>query len=128
MEDFKIVNTDKIQLQSLKNFLAELGYSYFNVDKVFYSPFETNKARTTISLHNAILAHNGYYNEIHGKGFEPSGLFGNIPYEWWQAANAAKIVHTVHLQHCKKKGNYIKAQKHLVKFVHPDNASLLLKL
>lgn len=63
----EIVNTDKIQLQSLKNFLAELGYSWFSIDKVFYSPFETNKARTTVSLRSAVLAHNGSFNEIHGK-------------------------------------------------------------
>lgn len=126
MEDFKIVNTDKIQLQSVKNFLAELGYSWFSIDKVFYSPFETNKARTTVSLRSAVLAHNGSFNEIHGRGFEPEGLFGNIPYEWWQAAQKAKIVHTVYLQRCKK-GNYIKTQKHLVKFVSQENAELLLK-
>lgn len=126
MEDFKIVNTDKIQLRSLINYMHELGYMWFNVDKVFYSSYETNKSRATISLRNAVLAHNGYHDEIHGRGFEPSGLFGNIPYQWWQAANNAKIVHTVHLQHCKKKGNHIKAQKHLVKFVQPDYASLLL--
>ena len=127
MEDYKIVNTDKIQLQSLKNYMHELGYSWFNVDKVFYSPFQTNKARVTVSLRSAVLAHNGYYNEIHGKGFEPCSLFGNIPYDWWKAANKTKIVHTAHLQHCKK-GNYIKAQKHLVRFCEPENATLLLKL
>lgn len=127
MEDYKIVNTDKIQLQSLKNYMQELGYSWFNIDKVFYSPYETNKARTTVSLRGAVLAHNGHFNEIHGRGFEPSGLFGNIPYEWWQAANAAKIVHTVHLQHCKKKGNYIKCQKHLVKFTDKENIPLFIK-
>ena len=104
MKDYEIVDTSKLQLQSVKNFLSELRYSYFSVDKVFYSPYETDKARTTVSLRSAVLAHNGYFNEIHGRGFEPSGLFGNIPYEWWQSANNAKIVHTVHLQHCKKKG------------------------
>lgn len=127
MEDFKIVDTSKIQLQSIKNYMQELGYSWFNVDKVFYSPYGTNRARSTVSLGKAQMAHNGYYNEIHGKGFEPCGLFGNIPYEWWEAANKAKIVHTAYLQHCKKKGNYIKAQKQMVKFVHPDNAEILLK-
>ena len=126
MKDYEIVDTSKLQLQSVKNFLSELGYSYFSVDKVFYSPYETNKARTTVSLRSAVLAHNGSFNEIHGRGFEPSGLFGNIPYEWWQAANAAKIVHTVHLQHCKK-GNYIKTQKHLVKFVDKENVPLFIK-
>ena len=127
MEDYKIVDTSKLQLQSIKNFLTELGYSYFNVDRGFYSPFETNKGRSWISLRTAQLAHNGFFNEIRGRGFEPEGLFGNIPYEWWQSANAAKIVHTVYLQHCKK-GNYIKAQKQMVRFCEPENATLLLKL
>lgn len=126
MEDFKIVDTSKIQLQSIKNFLAELGYSWFNVDNGFCSSYETNKGRNWISLKSAQLAHNGYFNECHGRGFEPEGLFGNIPYEWWKAANASKIVHTTFLQH-QKKGNYIKTQKHLVKFICPENAILLLK-
>ena len=125
MEDFKIVNTDKIQLQSLKNYMQELGYSYFGVDRIFYSPFETNKARSTISLKTAQLLHNGNLMDWHGKRFQ-DGCFENIPEEWIAAANAAKIVHTTFLQH-HKNGNYIKAQKHLVKFVHPDNAMLLLK-
>lgn len=127
MEEYKIVDTSKLQLQSLKNFMRELGYSWFNVDKVFYSPYQTNKARVIVSLRNAVLAHNGYFNETHGRGFEPDTVFENIPYEWWLAANKAKIVRTVHLQHCKKKGNYIKCQKHLVKFLIPENADLLLK-
>lgn len=126
MEDFKVINTEKIQLQSLKNFMHELGYSWFNVDKVFYSPFQTNKARVTVSLRNAVLLHNGHYFEWHGKIFNPP--FDNIPAEWIASAMKAKIVQTVHLQHCKKKGNYIKAQKHLVKFVEKENSSLLLKL
>lgn len=125
MEDFKIVDTSKIQLQSLKNFLAELEYSWFNVDNGFYSAYETNKGRNWISLKTAQLLHNGNLMDWHGKRFQ-DGCFENIPEEWITAANAAKIVHTTFLQH-HKRGNYIKAQKHLVKFVHPDNALLLLK-
>ena len=125
MEDFKIVDTSKIQLQSIKNFLAELDYSWFNVDHGFYSSYETNKGRNWISLKTAQLLHNGNLMDWHGKRFQ-DGCFENIPEEWIVAAKKAKIVHTTFLQH-RKKGNYIKAQKHLVKFVHPDNALLLLK-
>lgn len=126
MEDFKIVDTSKIQLQSIKNFLAELGYSWFNVDNGFYSAYETNKGRNWISLKTAQLLHNGNLMDWHGKRFQ-DGCFENIPEEWIVAALAAKIVHTTFLQH-HKKGNYIKAQKHLVKFVCPENSKLLLKL
>ena len=125
MEEFKIVDTSKIQLQSLKNYMQELGYSYFGVDRVFYSPFETNKGRSTVSLKTAQLLHNGNLMDWHGKRFE-DGCFDNIPEEWISAAKKAKIVHTVYLQRCKK-GNYIKTQKHLVKFVNQENKDLLLK-
>ena len=125
MEDFKIVDTSKLQLQSIKNYMQEIGYSYFGVDHVFYSPFETDKARSTLSLRTAQLLHNGNLMDWHGKRFQ-DGCFENIPEEWIAAANAAKIVHTTFLQH-HKKVNYIKAQKHLVKFVCPENAVLLLK-
>lgn len=126
MEDFKIVDTSKLQLQSLKNFLAELGYSWFNVDNGFCSSYETNKGRNWISLKTAQLLHNGNLMDWHGKRFQ-DGCFENIPEEWIAAANAAKIVHTTFLQH-HKKVNYIKAQKHLVKFIEPENSKLLLKL
>lgn len=127
MEDYKIIDTSKLQLQSVKNFLSELGYTYLSKDHVFYSPYPSAKARNWISLSTACLLHNGNLMDWHGHRFQ-DGCFANIPEPWIIAANNAKIVHTIYLQQCKKKGNYIKAQKHLVKFVHPDNASLLLKL
>lgn len=126
MEDYKIVDTSKLQLQSVKNFLSELGYTYIAKDHAFYCPYETAKARNWISLRTAVLLHNGNLMDWHGKRFQ-DGCFDNIPEDWIASAKTAKIVHTVHLQHCKKKGNYIKAQKHLVKFLIPENADLLLK-
>lgn len=126
MSDVEMKDTSKIQLASVKNFLSELGYSWFNIDRGFYSSFETNKGRSWISLNTAVKVHNGFYNERHGRGFEPEGLFGNIPYEWWQAAQRAKIVHTVYLQNSKKLGRIV-CQKHWVRFVEPENAQLLLK-
>ena len=126
MEDFKIINTEKIQLQSLKNFLSELGYTYISKDCTFYCPYPSAKARSWISLRTACLLHNGNLMDWHGKRFQ-DGCFENIPEEWIASAKRAKIVHTVHLQHCKRKGNYIRCQKQLVKFIEPDNANLLLK-
>lgn len=124
-EEFKEIETSKLQLQSIKNYMSELGYSWFNVDRGFYSPFKTNKGRSWISLRTAQLAHNHFFDEIHGRGFEPEGLFGNISYEWWQAANKAKIVHNTYLQNSKKKG-CILCQKNLVRFCDPENADLIL--
>lgn len=125
MEDYKIIDTSKLQLQSIKNFLSELGYTYLSKDHVFYCPYPSAKARSWISLRTAVLLHNGHYFEWHGRVFNPP--FDNIPAEWIASAMKAKIVHTVHLQHCKKKGNYVKCQKHLVKFVNPENISLFIK-
>ena len=126
MEEYKIVDTSKLQLQSVKNFLSELGYTYLSKDCAFYCPYPSAKARSWISLSTAVLTHNGHFNEIHGRGFEPEGLFGNIPYEWWQAAQRAKIVHTVYLQNSKKLGRIV-CQKHWVRFYESENAELLLK-
>lgn len=125
MEEFKIKDTSKLQLQSVKNFLAELGYTYLSKDCVFYCAYPSAKARAWVSLRTAVLLHNGNLMDWHGKRFE-DGCFDNIDQDWITAAKKAKIVLTVYLQRCKK-GNYIKTQKHLVKFVHPDNAELLLK-
>ena len=127
MEDFKIVNTTQIQIDSVINFLSELGYTFYPNEKVFESvAYETNKARKVISFTTAVKAHNGHYTETHGRGFEPECLFGNIPYEWWQAAQRAKIVHKVYLQNSKKLG-WIVCQKHWVRFCEPENATLLLR-
>ena len=125
MEDFKIKDSSKIQLQSVKNFLSELGYTYIAKDCSFYCAYPSAKARSWVSLRTATLLHNGNLMDWHGKRFE-DGCFDNILEEWIASAKKAKIVHTVYLQRCKK-GNYIKTQKHLVKFVEPENSLLLLK-
>lgn len=125
MEDFKIIDTSKLQLQSVRNFLSELGYTYIAKDHVFYCAYPSAKARSWVSLRTATLLHNGNLMDWHGKRFQ-DGCFDNIPEEWISAAKKAKVVHTVYLQRCKK-GNYIKTQKHLVKFCDPENISLFIK-
>ena len=127
MEDFKIVNTARIQIQSVVNFLQELGYTFYPNEKVFESvAYETNKARKVISFATAVKAHNGHYTETHGRGFEPCTVFWGVPYEWWCAAQRAKIVHNAKLQYSKKK-NAIITQNHMVRFVEPENVSLFIK-
>lgn len=124
-EEFEIVDTSKLQLASLKNFLAVLGYHYYGVDKVFVSDLWSNRSRTNISFRTAVQAHNGMFAEAHGRGFEPDTVFGDIPYAVWQEAQADKVVHTAYLQKSYKRG--ILCTKHLVKFVRPEEADVLLK-
>lgn len=124
-EEFEIVETSKIQLVSLKNFMSVLGYQYYGVDKVFISDLWSNRSRVNVGFNTAVLAHNGMFTEAHGRGFEPDTVFGDIPYAVWQEAQLDKIVHTVYLQKSYKRG--ILCTKHLVKFVRPVEADLLLK-
>lgn len=124
-EGFEVFDTSKIQLASLKIYMTTLGYRYCVIDKVFVSDLWSNRSRRNISFRTAVLAHNGMFNEVHGHGFEPATVFGDIPYAVWQEAQANKIVHMVYLQKSCKKG--ILCTKHLVKFVRPEESELLLK-
>ena len=123
MED--IQNTARIQIQSVINFLQELGYTFYPNEKVFESvSYETNKARKVVSFNTAVRLHNGGFTEWHGYYFEYP--FDNIPVEWFAAAHKAKIVHTAKLQHSKKH-NAIIVQNQMVRFVEPENVSLFIK-
>ena len=124
-EEFEIVETSKVQLASLKNFMSNLGYYYYAIDKVFISDMWVNRSRVNISFRTAVLAHNGHFTDWHGVGFHRHSVFGDIPYAVWQEAQADKVVHTAYLQKSYKKG--ILCTKHLVKFVRPEEAELLLK-
>jgi hypothetical protein len=124
-EEFNIVDTSKIQLASLKNFMSNLGYCYYAIDKLFISDLWINRSRVAVGFNTAVLAHNGIFTETHGRGFEPDTVFGDIPYAVWQEAQADKVVHAVYLQKSYKKG--ILCTKHLVKFVRPVEADVLLK-
>jgi hypothetical protein len=124
-EEFEIVETSKVQLASLKNFMTVIGYQYYSIDKVFVSDLWTNRSRKVLSFRTAVLAHNGYFTDWHGTGFHRDSVFGDIPLEVWKQAQADKIVHSVYLQCSRKKG--ILCMKHLVKFVHPEDADVLLK-
>lgn len=124
-EEFEVVDTSKLQLASLKNFMSVLGYQYYAIDKVFVSNLWSNRSRVAVGFNTAVLAHNGMFTETHGRGFEPDTVFGDIPYTVWQEAQADRIVHNVYLQKSYKRG--ILCTKHLVKFVRPEESELLLK-
>lgn len=124
-EEFEIVDTSKVQLASLKNYMSVLGYQYYGADKVFISDLWSNRSRVNVGFNTAVLAHNGMFTETHGRGFEPDTVFGDIPYAVWQEALADKVVRTAYLQKSYKKG--ILCTKHLVKFVRPEESEILLK-
>ena len=114
------VNTKVLQLQSVINFLGELGYEYLPASSVFQSDLWSNRGRQEVRLSTAIKLHNGEYNEIHGKYFKEP--FMDFPCEWFVSANSAKIVYTAKLQHSKRKGLIV--QSHVVKFVNSENIDL----
>jgi|SRR5690554_2195077 len=117
------VNTKVLQLQSVINYMSELGYEYLPASAVFQSELWSNRGRQEIRLSTAIKLHNGEYNEIHGNCFKEPFL--DIPREWFVSANSAKIVYTAKLQHSKRKGLIV--QSHVVKFVNSENIDLFIK-
>ena len=118
-------NTARIQIQSVINFMQELGYTFYPNEKVFESvAYETNKANKVISFATAVRLHNEGFTEWHGKYFNPP--FDTIPVEWIVAARRAKSVHNAKLQYSKKK-NAIITQNHMVRFCEPKNVSLFIK-
>ena len=120
-----IQNTTRIQIQSVINFLQELGYTYFPNDGVFESiGYETNKANKTISFATGVRLHNGCLMECHGKYFNHP--FDKIPADWIVAAHRAKIVHRAKLQYNKRTGS-VTTQSHMVSFVNQENVSLFIK-
>ena len=124
-EEFEIINTSKIQLASLKNFMSALCYQYYAIDKVFISDLWINRSRVNVGFGTAVLAHNNQFTDWHGVGFHRNSVFGSIPVEVWKEAQADKVVHTVYLQKSYKRG--ILCTKHLVKFARPEEADVLLK-
>ena len=117
-------NTKVLQLQSVINFMHELGYQYLPVSHVFQSEAWVNRGRKEVSLRNAILLHNMHYLDNWGKPYFRHP-FNDIPREWVISAKEAKIVHIAKLQHSKRKGLIV--QNHMVKFVNSDNVQYFIK-
>ena len=113
-------DTSILQMQSVINYMNEIGYSYFAPTRSFGSGWSYNKGREWLSLNTATLLHNGFYTECHGKSYDPP--FDNLPREMFEAARKAKILLRVKLQHSRKKG--IIVQNHSVQFVRPEEAEL----
>lgn len=121
--DIQPRDTSKLQLSSVVLFMEQLKYHYLAPTRSFSSGHPYNKGKEYISLTTAILLHNNYYTECHGKYFDPP--FDNIPSEWFQAAKESKIVISVSLQSSRKRG--ILVGKHWVRFAPTENGQLFLK-
>lgn len=121
--DIQPKDSSKIQLASVIAFMQQLKYEYLTPTRSFTSGHPYNKGKEYISLNTAILLHNNFYTECHGKWLDYP--FDNIPSGWFQEAKASKIVKTVSLQNSRKRG--ILVGKHWVKFADTENGKLFLK-
>ena len=115
------LDTKKLQLASVIQFMAELKYEWMACSKCFESSHTINKGRSILSLTTAIAIHNGLYNERHGIP-TLEYPFESMPWKWVEASKQAKIVTSVSLQHSRKKG--IIAQKMWCKFADTENGEL----
>ena len=119
----QIQNTALIQIQSVINFMQELGFTFYPNEKVFESvAYETNKANKVISFNTAIRLHNNIFTGWNGNCYYFHYPFNSIPVEWIAAAKQAKIVTSVSLQHSRRKG--IICQKMWVRFAPTENGEL----
>lgn len=95
MEQDKITNTRDLQLFSLMQALATTGYQLMRTEKggyVFYNPNRTRFGDSLMSMQSAIKVHNCMSHVDSG---------GADPYTVNQFL-AAKVVHSVKLQYCKR--------------------------
>ena len=115
------LDTKKLQLASVIQFMEQLQYEWMACSKCFESSHTINKGRSILSLTTAIAIHNGLYNERHGIP-TLEYPFESMPWKWVEASKQAKIVTSVSLQHSRKKG--IIAQKMWCKFADTENGEL----
>lgn len=114
-----MIDTSRIQLKSLMNFMKALGYEYsaHPTEKFFYTNHSDLKEIANVSFNTAVKLHNGYYIDWCDGGF--NGPFVKFtPYQL-HVALASKIVCKVKLQYSKKK-RVILTQSHMIRFRYPD--------
>lgn len=120
--NFEIKDTKHLQVQSLGEFMNQLGY-YMTLDCHFqWDHYYKSSDKQIISFKTAVMLHNQENYDNHGKEYE---RFGFSLYDW-NKAKAAKIVQHINLTANKKKKS-IYCHKHLVKFVKPYYEEMFLK-
>jgi hypothetical protein len=111
-----MIDTSRIQLKSLMNFMKALGYEYsaHPTEKFFYTNDPNLKEIANISFNTAVKLHNGAYIDWCREEFgRPFNKF--TPYQL-HVALASKIIYCVKLQYSKKK-RIIMTQSCMVKFI-----------
>lgn len=126
--DDEIIDTRKLQIHSLKEMMAALGYKYeewVGSDPYFYSDKYLNKGRNIISTASAInLYNNNSVKCIFGK--PPSKLsIWSFDDHSIAKAKAARILKSIKIQYCYQTKNIL-VQDHRVKFCLESYKNLYL--
>lgn len=121
MKDFEIKDTTSIQVNSLNNFMAVLGYHPHESSQCFVSDWPGNRHARTISVYTAVKLHNLAFVEwvpdkkLH---YRPAGFEHIVkPINRYQfnALMAMRAVHEVYLV-ANKKRKTLHVNQHFVKF------------
>lgn len=114
----ELIDTHKLQLQSLIEFASGLGYEYSRhpVKKYFYSRLPENKDKEILSFNTMVQMHNNNY-DLWALAFDKHKLI---------KATFSKITERCKLQYCKK-AKVIKCQNNQVQFVDWEYEELFLK-
>lgn len=128
LEPEEVVATSEIQFRSLLNFMSALDYEWrpYIRGSFFYSGDYDNRHRANISFRTAVELHNitkSMRAPIISEVGPPYPFHFNL-YKVRKAL-AARIVHKVNLQLCKKT-NYVKNTNNFVQFVFPEYEELFL--
>lgn len=124
-----MIDTSRIQLKSLMNFMKALGYEYsaHPTEKFFYTNDPNLKEIANISFNTAVKLHNGYFVEWNvmelmkmplspSAGFRFKSPFNKFGRYKIHVALNSRIIHRVKLQYSKKK-RVITTQSNMIKFI-----------
>lgn len=127
-QEDEIIDTKKLQIHSLKEMMAGLGYKYehwLGEHPHFYSDKYSNKGRNIISIKSAIdLYNNQSVKCIFGK---PPAKLSIWSFDDHSVAKAksARILRSIKIQYCYQTRNII-VQDHRVKFCLESYKALFL--
>lgn len=129
-QEDEIIDTKKLQIHSLKEMMAALGYQYedndfFTGHPYFYSYKYSNKGRNVISMKSAIdLYNNQSVKCIFGKPPAKLSIWSFDDHSVAKA-KAARILRSIKIQYCYQTRNII-VQDHRVKFCLESYKALYL--
>ena len=127
-QEDEIIDTRKLQIYSLKEMMAALGYKYeewAGINPYFYSGKYANKGRNIISIASAINLYNS--NAVKCIFGKPPSKLSNWSFDDHSIAKAkaARILKSIKIQYCYQTKNII-VQDHRVKFCLESYKNLYL--